>query len=76
MPNIISIGLKTWKLLRCHCSYHCKQITIVMRYFANAYCPYVALYQIGYQYCGCHDNIVIKAVRYVANVHCPKEALY
>ena len=50
MPNVISIGLKTWKLLRCHhCSCHRKLVTIVMRYFANAYCPYVALHQIGYQ---------------------------
>ena len=40
---MISIGLKTKKLLRHHCSYHGNLVTIVTRYDANAYSPEEAL---------------------------------
>ena len=87
MPNMISKGLKTLKLLRCHCSCHGNLVTIVMRYFAGVHCPQEALHQIEFQYnlrqssvlthhCGYHGNIVTKATRYVTNICCLKEALY
>ena len=44
MPNMISIGLKAWKLLRYHCSYHGNLVTIATRYDDNAHCPKEALY--------------------------------
>ena len=40
MPNIILIGLKTWKLLRYHCSYHGNLVTIATKYVAKAYDKY------------------------------------
>ena len=39
MPNMISIGLKTYKLLRYHCGCHGKLVTMAMRYVADAYHP-------------------------------------
>ena len=50
MPNMISIGLKTWKLLSCHSRGHGDLVTTVMRYFANAYYLKEALHQIEFQY--------------------------
>ena len=46
MQNMISVGLKTYKLLRYHCSCHGKLVTIAMRYVADAYRPRKASYQI------------------------------
>ena len=46
MPNMISIGLKTYKLLRYHCGCHGKLVTIAMRYLADTYHTKKASYQI------------------------------
>ena len=37
MPNVISIGLKTYKLLRYYCGCRGKLVSIGMRYVADTY---------------------------------------
>ena len=39
MPNMISIGLETCKLLRYYCGCNGKLVTIAMRHVADAYHP-------------------------------------
>ena len=46
MPNMILVGLKTYKLLRYHCGCHGKLVIIATRYVADAYHPKKASYQI------------------------------
>ena len=46
MPNMISIGLKTYRLLKYYCGCYGKLVTIAMRYVADAYHPKKASYQI------------------------------
>ena len=46
MPNMISVGLKTYKLLRYYCGSHGNQVTIAVRYVVDAYHTKKASYQI------------------------------
>ena len=46
MPNMISIGLKAYKLIRYHCGCHGKLVTIATRYVADTHHTKKGSYQV------------------------------
>ena len=43
VPNMISIGIKTWHLLRYYCNCHGNLVTTAVTYVAGGYCSKKAL---------------------------------